>query len=100
MKHLLLTGGQGSIGAQVIIDVMENTDWRITLLSSFHHKGYRDRLQRILKDCPEWASRITEFEHNLACPISSELCTRIGQVDYGWHLAALSDVFFSVENPV
>ncbi len=99
-KTLLLTGGSGSIGIHVIAHTMQNTNWNIVLISSFHHKGYKDRLTRILKDNPEWASRIKEFEHNLACPISTELKKQIGHVNHIFHLAALSDVFFSIENPV
>jgi dTDP-glucose 4,6-dehydratase len=101
MKRLLLTGGAGSIGIHVISHVMTNTDWEIVLLSSFHHKGYRDRLLKLYADHPEWKPRITEYEHNLTCPVSPELKKKIGHdIDYIWHLAAMSDVGFSIENPV
>jgi len=100
MKRILLTGGAGSIGIHVIAHVCHNTDWNIVLLSSFHHKGYRDRLAELLKSHPDWKSRITEYEHNLTCPIFPELRDKIGKVDYIFHLAAMSDVFLSVENPV
>jgi dTDP-glucose 4,6-dehydratase len=99
-KRVLLTGASGSIGAQFIIHFMENTDWEIVALDSFRHKGYRDRLVRIYVDHPEWKSRIHEFQHDLVCPISPELQASMGPVDIILHLAALSDVFFSVENPV
>ncbi len=100
MKKLLLTGGAGSIGIHVIAHVMHNTDWEIVMLNSFHHKGYRDRLTELYTSHPEWKSRLTEFEHNLTCPLSSELKANIGKVDYIWHLAAMSDVGFSIESPV
>ncbi len=99
-KTLLVTGGSGSIGIHVIGDVMTNTDWNIIVLDSFRHKGYRDRLTRTYKDHPEWKGRITEFQHDLVCPISPKMQEDIGHVDYILHLAALSDVFFSHENPV
>ena len=99
-KRVLITGGAGSIGAHVIIHVCHNTDWDIVLLNSFHHKGYKDRLNEIYRAHPEWKSRITEFQHNLTCPISKELKEQIGHIDYIWHLAAMSDVGFSIENPV
>jgi dTDP-glucose 4,6-dehydratase len=79
---------------------MHNTDWELVLLSSFQHKGYRDRLTELLKSHPEWKERIREYEHNLVCPISPELSNKIGPVNHIIHLAAMSDVFFSVENPV
>jgi dTDP-glucose 4,6-dehydratase len=99
-KRVLLTGASGSIGAQFIIHFMENTDWEVVALDSFRHKGYRDRLIRIYTDHPEWKSRIHEFQHDLVCPISPQLQAMMGPIDYVLHLAAMSDVFFSVENPV
>ena len=100
MKNCLITGASGSIGVNVVAEFLEKTDWNITVLDSFRHKGYKDRLTRLKKDHPEWISRIREFQHDLVCPISPELTQAIGKVDYILHLAALSDVFFSVENPV
>ncbi len=96
----MLTGASGSIGIHVIGDIMHNTDWDVVALDSFHHKGYRDRLTRTYKDHPEWKGRIFEFQHDLTCPISPQLSEKIGKIDYIFHLAAFSDVFFSVENPV
>lgn len=100
MKKVLLTGGAGSIGIHVIGHIMHNTDWEVVSLDSFRHKGYRDRLAQTLKDHPEWASRVREIQHDLTCPISPEMEKEIGHIDYILHLAAISDVFFSIENPV
>lgn len=100
MKTLLLTGGAGSIGAHVIAHVMTHTNWRIVLINSFQHKGYKDRLLALYEAHPEWKERISEFEHNLTCPISTEMKGAFGKVDYIWHLAAMSDVGFSIDNPV
>lgn len=100
MKRILITGGAGSIGVNVIAHILKNTDWEVANLDSFRHKGYRERLDRIKKDNPEWESRIKDFQHDLVCPISPELTKAIGKIDYILHLAALSDVFFSVDNPV
>ena len=99
MKRVLLTGGAGSIGIHVIAHIMHNTDWEIVCLDSFHHKGYRDRLELTFNAHPDWRNRITVIQHDLVCPISRVLRKEIGQVNYILHLAALSDVFFSVENP-
>ncbi len=100
MKTVLLTGAGGSIGIHVLGHLMHNTDWNVVALDSFHHKGYKDRLERTYKDHPEWKERVKEIQHDLTCPISPELQKAIGPIDYILHLAALSDVFFSVENPV
>lgn len=96
----LITGGAGSIGIHVIAHIMANTDWDVISLDSFHHKGYRDRLKRLLNDNPEWVARIKEIQTDLSCPISEKLSVDIGSVDFIIHLAALSDVFLSIENPV
>jgi dTDP-glucose 4,6-dehydratase len=100
MKKILITGASGSIGVNVVAEFLEKTDCEIIVLDSFRHKGYRDRLTRIKKDHPEWVSRISEVQHDLVCPMSPELIAQVGPVDIILHLAALSDVFFSVENPV
>jgi dTDP-glucose 4,6-dehydratase len=100
MKRILITGGAGSIGINVIGYIMEKTDWEVVVLDSFRHKGYRDRITRLLKDNPEWTSRIKDHQHDLVCPVSPDLIMAMGKIDYILHLAALSDVFFSVENPV
>lgn len=100
MKKCLITGAGGSIGIHLVIHIMKNTDWDIIALDSFQHKGYKDRLNFVLAENPEWVSRIKTIEHNLVCPISPEMKEKIGDVDYILHLAAMSDVFFSVQNPV
>jgi len=100
MKRILITGAAGSIGVNVVSHILTTTDWEVIVLDSFRHKGYRERITRIVSDHPEWDSRIKQFQHDLVCPIFPEMIKEIGQVDYILHLAALSDVFFSVENPV
>jgi len=97
---VLLTGGAGSIGVHVISRIMKKTDWKVDVLDSFRHKGFKERIDRILRDNPQWKKRVREFQHDLVCPISPELFKTIGKVDHILHLAAMSDVFFSVENPV
>lgn len=100
MKRVLLTGGAGSIGIHVVAHIMKNTDWQIVVLDSFRHKGYNERFDIIFNDHPDWKSRIKIIQHDLVCPISTELSKEIGKVDYILHLAALSDVQFSINNPV
>lgn len=100
IKTVLITGGAGSVGIHVVCRIMHNTNWNVIILDSYRHKGYKDRVDRIIKDHPDWKARIKEFQHDLVCPISDKLIDEIGKVDYLAHLAAMSDVFFSVENPV
>ena len=100
MKRVLLTGGSGSIGVHVIAHLMQNTDWDVVVLDSFRHKGYKERLTKVCENHSDWIPRIKDFRHDLTCPISPQLQEQIGHIDYILHLAALSDVFLSIENPV
>ena len=100
MKRILITGAAGSIGVNVVAHILDTTDWEVVILDSFRHKGYRERIDRIIKDEPSRGPRIKQFQHDLVCPISPELIKEMGKIDHILHLAALSDVFFSVENPV
>jgi dTDP-glucose 4,6-dehydratase len=100
VKRVLCSGHSGSIGVHVCAHILANTDWEIVGLDSFRHKGFRERIDRMLMDHPQWKPRITDFQHDIVCPISDEMTKQIGKIDHVIHLAALSDVFFSVENPV
>jgi dTDP-glucose 4,6-dehydratase len=100
MKTVLLTGVCGSIGIHIVAHLMRNTDWNVVGIDSFRHKGYKERLDEFLKAHPEDAKRIKVIQHDLVCAISPEMAKEIGKVDYILHLAAVSDVFFSVDNPV
>lgn len=94
-KTCLITGGSGSVGIHVIGHIMTNTDWNVINIDSFHHKGYKARLEQTFKDHPDWEERVTTIQHDLTCPLPDIDFS----IDYILHLAAMSDVFFSVENP-
>lgn len=96
MKRVLITGGSGAIGVHLIVHIMKNTDWEVVVIDSFRHKGYRERLTAL---CSDWDDRITSIQHDLVCNISPATKKSIGDINYIIHLAAMSDVFFSVENP-
>ena len=100
MKRYLVTGAAGSIGVHVVNQILGQTDSEVVALDSFRHKGYRDRLERLYKENEGWRPRVRELEHDLICPINKEVTDFIGPIDYIIHLAALSDVFLSIENPV
>ena len=96
---VLMTGIGGAVGAHVMVHLLKNTDWKVIGLDSFRQKGYRDRIIDFTKDHPEWQERLEVHQVDLACPISNTLKEKIGPVDYILHLAAISDVQYSVENP-
>jgi dTDP-glucose 4,6-dehydratase len=96
MKHVLVTGVGGSIGCHVAEHLLLNTDWQITGIDSFRHKGLSDRLHDKIYRSP----RVRIFTHDLTAPISDILADKIGNtVDYVINLAAISDVDVSLDNP-
>lgn len=99
-KRVLGTGFGGAIGAHVMAHIFTNTDWEVVALDSFRHKGFKDRLIQFCEGHDGWRERLTILQHDLVCAISPELQKAIGHIDYVLHLAALSDVQFSVDNPV
>lgn len=99
-RRCLLTGAGGAIGAHVLAHILHNTDWDVVCLDSFRHKGFKDRITGFCKGHPGWIERVTIFQHDLCAAISPKLKEDIGQIDYILHLAALSDVQWSIDNPV
>lgn len=95
MKRVLLTGGAGGIGVHVIKHILEQTDWDVVVLDSLRHKGDRNRITQFVGV----SHRVKILQHDLVCPISQALKAEIGPVNYILHLAAISDVGFSVDNP-
>lgn len=95
MKHVLVTGVGGSIGCHVAEHVLARTDWQMTGIDSFRHKGLTDRLHDKIYKSP----RVRIFTHDLTAPISQILADKIGYVDYVINLAAISDVDVSLDDP-
>lgn len=99
-KHVLLTGGGGAIGVHVVKWFLQQTNWKITIIDSYRHKGDPTRVANLLKEHTEWRGRVRVIKHDLCCAISPQMKREIGAVDYILHLAAMSDVSLSIENPV
>jgi dTDP-glucose 4,6-dehydratase len=95
MKHVLVTGCGGSIGCHVMYHLLARTNWNITGIDSFRHKGLTDRLSAEIYQSP----RVRIFTHDLTAPISKILTNKIGQLDYIINLAAISDVDVSLDDP-
>jgi dTDP-glucose 4,6-dehydratase len=97
-KRVLITGMGGAIGVHLMAAIMHDTDWDIVALDSFRHRGSKDRITSFFQK--DWKSRVTILQHDLCAAISPKLKEQIGKVDYILHLAAVSDVQWSVDNPV
>lgn len=102
MKKVLITGIGGSIGVHMQRHILENTDWQIFGIDSFRHKGWTDRIAQMNDDLDDWTwqNRIKIFTHDLNAPLSDVMMHQIGEVDYIIHLASLSDVEYSIKDPV
>lgn len=98
--RVLLTGAGGNIGVHFIAHIMHNTDWDIVATDSFRHKGTFDRITEVCKDHPEWRDRISIVIHDLVAPFTDRELFDIGYITYVIHLASLSDVQDSIDNPV
>lgn len=100
MKTVLLTGIGGSIGVHFVAHIMHNTDWNIVGVDSFRHKGEFDRITAVCEDHPDWPERIKVIQHDLTAPFTQRQTQSLGKIDYIIHLASLSDVQASIEDPV
>lgn len=97
MKRLLLTGAGGSIGCHTLIHIFHNTDWDVVVTDSFRHKGWVDRIVGVMKEHPEYQSRLKVVTHDLIAPFSEITKKKIGKADYIINMASLSDVGASIE---
>lgn len=99
MKNVLLTGGGGFIGGHTFAHIMHNTDWHLTIIDSFRHKGKTDRITEMLESHPDWRARLTVITHDLKAPFSKQLVERIGPINYVINMASESHVDRSITDP-
>lgn len=97
---ILITGASGFIGSHFLEHVLINTDWHAVCVASWEHKGTPERIERALRDNPEWKERVTVITHDLAAPFTDTTKKRIGKVDYIVNFAADSHVERSIVDPV
>lgn len=98
--NVLLTGVGGSIGCHALAHFLENTDWTVTGIDSFRHRGLKDRVSRVLAERPRHKERVVVIHHDLNQPIPDDLELGTGRPNYIVAMASLSDVYDSIVNPV
>lgn len=86
-RRILLSGGSGFIGGNVLEYLLEHTDWDFTCLCSWRHHGSPLNI--------EPNPHVKVITHDLVGPIPN-----IGDFDYIIHLASESHVTRSIEEPV
>jgi len=87
----LLTGGLGFIGHHTITDILDHTDWELTVIDSYRHAN---------KPRPEVPEGVRIFWTDLRHPIDPMLETAIGEVDVIINMASDSRVDLSIADPV
>lgn len=95
--RVLLTGGAGFIGANLVQYILNNTDWRITILDRLDHSGNLNRLAEIgAHNNP----RVHFMFHDLRATMNDQVAQQIGRHDYILHLAAGTHVDRSIVDPM
>jgi dTDP-glucose 4,6-dehydratase len=99
MKRILITGGSGFIGHHVIEHILKNTDWEIVNITRTGFAGSDERLHEI-EIWKTQGHRVANVWHDLRSPINEFVDKKIGNVQYVIHMAALSHVDRSIEQPM
>jgi dTDP-glucose 4,6-dehydratase len=97
--RILLTGGAGFIGHHILEHFLKNTDYKIVLLDRLDCSSNLGRVRQIESFDTE-KSRIDFFYHDLKSPVTKQLFSQIGQVDWVLHLGASTHVDRSIEYPM
>ncbi len=94
---VLITGGAGFIGANLIKAILAQTDWRVTIIDRLDESGNLNRLQEIgaAKN-----PRVRFVYHDLRATFNEQLAAQIGAHDYILHLAAATHVDRSISDPM
>lgn len=99
MVRVLLTGGAGFIGHHVAEHILRETDWKITFLDRLDCSGNLNRIAQI-KDWERHKRRCRFVFHDLRAPINDHLAHQLGEHEHILHLAALTHVDRSIEDPL
>jgi len=99
-KKVLLTGIGGFAGSHILEHILVNTDWTVTGIASWKHRGTPERIEEVLKGNPTWKDRVTIITHDLVSPLTETTKRRIGKCDYILNVASESHVDRSITDPV
>lgn len=98
-ETILLTGGAGFIGHNVLDWFMHNSDFNIVCLDRLDFSGNQNRIHQALLG-HKFGARIKLVYHDLRAELNDYTKKSIGKVDYILHLAAQSHVDRSIEFPL
>ena len=100
MKNILITGGAGFIGHNLIHRFLKDTNYNIVTIDRLDTSGNLMRLNEVLDENPSWRKRLKFIFHDLKAPISDALANQIGDIHKIFHLAAGSHVDRSIDFPL
>jgi len=99
-KRVLVTGGAGFIGHQVINEILHNTDWNIFILDRLSYSGNLKRIDDVINETKTQSSKRVEFVfHDLRSTINNENFEKLKNINYLIHIGASSHVTNSIKNP-
>jgi len=99
VTRALVTGGAGFIGHHLVEHILRNTDWDVVVLDRLDTSGNLNRLTEIA-GWERHRTRVQFVWHDLKAPISLQLASQIGPLDYVFHLAAGTHVDRSITDPL
>ena len=99
-KKILITGGPGFIGHQVVKRLLLDTDYEILIMDRLSYAGNLNRLNKIIIESGEEnRSRISFMYYDLKASFNKDVIKRIEDINIILHIAASSHVTNSVETP-
>lgn len=99
MKRLLVTGVSGFIGSHFLEQILDNTDWHVTGIASWTHKGEPDRILQS-SYYQKYRDRVDIITHDLSRPFTPRQISQLKDTDYIINIASQSHVDRSITEPV
>lgn len=99
-KKILITGGAGFIGHQVIKEMLVSTKWEIFVIDRLSYAGELDRIKEVINESGEdTGSRINFIHHDLRAELTYNIMKKLEDINIIVHIGASSHVTRSVEDP-
>tara|TARA_B100001029_G_scaffold177201_1_gene181440 strand:- start:884 stop:1915 length:1032 start_codon:yes stop_codon:yes gene_type:complete len=99
-KKILITGGAGFIGHQVIKEILEATDWELLVIDRLSYAGDLNRINDVISEVGEnTRSRVEFIYYDLKATLSNQILNKLEDLNIIVHIGASSHVTRSVEDP-
>lgn len=99
-KKVILTGGAGFIGHEILSLLLRLTNWEIVMLDRLSYSGNLNRVKDILSNNESNTdNRFRYIYHDLKAPFSNDLINLLKDTNIILHIGASSHVTKSIENP-